>query len=135
MYPNEIVEPMREELTSHGVLELRKVEDVNKVFNDEKKFLLVVNSVCGCAGASMRPAIAELLDEGIDIPIFSVFAGVDIEACDAARNKINNFPPSSPSIFLIKNGKAIFGFQREDIKGHNYFDVKDNLSTNLKEHL
>lgn len=132
MYPKELIEPMKEELNSVGVKDLLTKEDVDLAFK-EPFFLLIVNSVCGCSGASMRPAVIEALEEQ-EVKSFSVFAGVDFEATDYARSKLEGFLPSSPSVFLVKNNKVVFALERSDISGRPYFEVKEDLLDALKQH-
>ena len=98
MYPEEIVKPMREELTLNGFKELFSPQDVDDVLSKEGTTLVVVNSICGCAAANARPGVIKSLsNEKTPDQLATVFAGVDKEATDAARSKMIPFPPSSPS--------------------------------------
>src|SRR5690625_3889833 len=99
MYPAEMVKPMREDLTSAGFSELHTKEDVDNTIKQEGTTLLVVNSVCGCAAANARPAAKEAMTNANKPDrATTVFAGVDREATDAARELMIPFPPSSPCI-------------------------------------
>jgi putative YphP/YqiW family bacilliredoxin len=132
MYPKEITEPIREELIEAGIKELKTTEDVDLAFKN-KNFLLVVNSVCGCSGSSMRPGVIEALDEH-SVLTFSVFAGVDLEATSYARSLIKGFEPSSPSVFLIKDGEVLFALERHDIQSRHFEDIKEELLDAFSKH-
>ncbi len=116
MYPAEIVKPMREELTTLGFEELFQEGDVDTALAKEGTTLVVVNSICGCAAANARPGVRMSLgqDKTPD-NLFTVFAGVDREATDAARAKMIPFPPSSPSIALFKDGELVHMIERHHI--------------------
>jgi bacilliredoxin len=121
MYDPRSVQPMRDELLYVGFKELTTAEMVNEVLSkqsDETTFVFI-NSVCGCAAGSARPGIALAL-QGNVIPdnIVTVFAGQDKAAVDTVRTKyLSNFPPSSPSALLIKNGEVLFMMPRHHIEG------------------
>lgn len=135
MYPAEIVKPMREELTTLGFEELFEVADVDQALAQEGTSLVVVNSVCGCAAANARPAVRLSLghDKKPD-HLFTVFAGVDREATDAAREKMIPFPPSSPSIALFKDGELVHMIERHHIEGRPADMIADNLQSAYSEH-
>ena len=135
MYPAEIVKPMREELTTLGFEELFEVADVDQALAKEGTSLVVVNSVCGCAAANARPAVRLSLghDKKPD-HLFTVFAGVDREATDAAREKMIPFPPSSPSIALFKDGELVHMIERHHIEGRPANMIADNLQSAYSEH-
>ena len=129
MYPEEIVKPMREELTLNGFKELFSPQDVDDVLSKEGTTLVVVNSICGCAAANARPGVIKSLsNEKTPDQLATVFAGVDKEATDAARSKMIPFPPSSPSIALFKDGELIHMIERHHIEGR----PADLISQNLK---
>ena len=109
MYPEQMVAPMRQDLTQEGVIELRTAEEVEKLLSTEKgTVLVVVNSVCGCAAKNARPGVIMSLSNGSTPDnLFTVFAGFDIEATEAARQEMLPFPPSSPSIALFKDGELV----------------------------
>ena len=128
MYPAELVKPMREDLTSAGFVELK---DSNEVANNVPKSetaVLIVNSVCGCAAANARPGVKDSLNnEKKPKKLFTVFAGVDREATDAARNLMIPFPPSSPCIALFKNGELVHMLERHHIEGRSSEIISENL--------
>ncbi len=121
MYDPHAVQPMRDELTYVGFNELMTSDDVDNVLskaNDETTFVFI-NSVCGCAAGSARPGVSAAL-QGKTIPdnIVTVFAGQEKEAVNTVRTKyLSQFPPSSPSAALVKNGEIIFMLPRHHIEG------------------
>lgn len=122
MYDPDLVEPMREELTSIGFTELKTVNEVNEKLLAAKGIsMLVVNSVCGCAAGSCRPGITQALKEMKNKPanLFTVFAGQDKEATSAARSLMPSFPPSSPSIAFFKDGKPVSMIHRFQIEAQS----------------
>ena len=128
MYPAELVKPMREDLTSAGFIELKdSIEVANNVPKSETA-VLIVNSVCGCAAANARPGVKDSLkNEKKPKKLFTVFAGVDKEATDAARNLMVPFPPSSPCIALFKNGELVHMLERHHIEGRSSEIISENL--------
>jgi len=128
MYPAELVKPMREDLASAGFQELYTAQEVESAIANEGTTLVVVNSVCGCAAANARPAAKMSLqnDKKPDHAV-TVFAGVDKEAVDAARNLMIPFPPSSPSIALFKNGELVHMIERHHIEGRPAEMIAENL--------
>jgi putative YphP/YqiW family bacilliredoxin len=129
MYPPEIVEPMENELVSRGFDALKSSQDVDNVLAKEGTTLIVVNSVCGCAAGSARPGVVFSL-ENAKRPdhLTTVFAGVDREAVDQARNYMLPYPPSSPSIALFKDGKLVHVVERHHIEGRTH----DMIASHLK---
>ncbi|GGJ05916.1 UPF0403 protein YqiW [Alicyclobacillus cellulosilyticus] len=114
-----MIQPMREELTQIGFQELRTPEEVDAVLQQKTgTTLIVVNSVCGCAGGIARPGVAMAL-QGDKRPdrLVTVFAGQDKEATARAREYFEGLPPSSPSMFLFKDGKLVAALHRSDIEG------------------
>lgn len=128
MYPAELVKPMREDLTKVGFEELQTPEAVDAALAKEGTTLVVVNSVCGCAAANARPG-ARLSLQNIKRPdhITTVFAGVDREAVEKAREYMIPFPPSSPSIALFKDGELVHMLERHHIEGRPAELIADNL--------
>ena len=128
MYPAELVKPMKEDLASAGFVELHTADDVHNALKQEGTTLVVVNSVCGCAAANARPA-AKLSLHNSKKPdhLITVFAGVDTEAVDAARNQMIPFPPSSPSMALFKNGELVHMIERHHIEGRPAEMIAENL--------
>jgi len=107
MYPEIMIAPMREELTSLGVQELRTAEEVDRTISTQPgTAMVVVNSICGCAAGRMRPAVrAALQNASRPDKVFSVFAGQDTAATERARSYFTGYPPSSPSIAILRDGK------------------------------
>ncbi len=135
LYDIDAVQPMRDEITFVGFEELRTVDAVNTSMeeNKDKTVLVFVNSVCGCAAGSARPAVTLALQHSV-IPdkLFTVFAGQDRDAVDYLRNKyLSKVPPSSPSIFLFKNGELIYGLQRLNIEGNSAEYLAELLKTSF----
>ena len=128
MYPEEMVRPMRAELTVAGFQELYSAEAVENVLKNEGTTLVVVNSVCGCAARNARPGAIMSLD-GSHKPsqLVTVFAGVDKEAVDAAREEMFPFPPSSPSMALFKDGELVHMLERHHIEGRPAEMIAENL--------
>lgn len=128
-YPDEMVKPMREELTSIGVKELISSEAVdNALLNTEGSTLLIINSVCGCAAGNARPAVKLALQNDI-LPdhVTTVFAGVDQEAVAQARSHIHGYPPSSPSMALFNKGRLVQFIPRHQIEGRLPQDIAGDL--------
>lgn len=134
MYPAELVRPMREDLASAGFEELYTAEAVEKAINQKGTTLVVVNSVCGCAAANARPG-AKMSLQASKKPdhLVTVFAGVDTEAVDAARNLMVPFPPSSPSMALFKDGELVHMIERHHIEGRPAELIAENLMEAYRE--
>mgnify|MGYP001825557087 CR=1 FL=1 len=129
MYPAELVKPMREDLAIAGFQELYTAADVESAIKQEGTTLVVVNSVCGCAAANARPAAKmSLTHEKTPDHLITVFAGVDTEAVDAARNLMIPFPPSSPSMALFKDGELVHMIERHHIEGRPAEMIAENLT-------
>ncbi|MGH9325586.1 MAG: BrxA/BrxB family bacilliredoxin [Terriglobia bacterium] len=130
IYPEEFVQPMRAELTDIGFEELRTAEEVDAVLKDRPGTMLVfVNSICGCAAGKARPAAALALKHPIrPNHLFTVFAGQDSEATARARDYFSEYPPSSPSIGLIRDGKAVFMLERLQIEGRVAEEIAADLT-------
>jgi putative YphP/YqiW family bacilliredoxin len=118
MYPEVVVVPMREELTRLGVAELRTVEEVDSALkNQPGTAMVIVNSICGCAAGRMRPAVRMAMQDGArPDKAFSVFAGQEKEATERARGYFTGYPPSSPSIGILRDGQLVYMMQRRDIE-------------------
>jgi putative YphP/YqiW family bacilliredoxin len=130
MYPEEFVQPMRQELTRIGFRELRTPGDVDTVLTkDTGTVLVVVNSICGCAAGRARPAVAMALEnEARPEVLATVFAGQDIDATTQARSYFTPYPPSSPSIALLRDGKVVFMLERKDIEGRDPYGIAEDLT-------
>jgi putative YphP/YqiW family bacilliredoxin len=134
MYPEEMVKPMRAELTDAGFNELYTTETVENAVNREGTTLVVINSVCGCAARNARPgAKMSLNNDKKPNHLTTVFAGVDKEAVDAARKHMFPFPPSSPCIALFKNGELVHMLERHHIEGRPAELIADNLKDAYNE--
>lgn len=135
MYPPELVQPMKEDLTSVGFNQLLNANDVDQAIQNTKgTHLLVVNSVCGCAAGNMRPGV-KLSITGDIAPdaMTTVFAGVDGDAVAQARKYFLPYPPSSPSIALFKDGKLVHFLERHHIEGGSAQMIANNLAAAYKE--
>ena len=128
MYPEYLVSPMREELTSVGFEELKDPENVTKAIKSEGTVFVMVNSVCGCAAANARPA-ARLAVKNEKHPdkLVTVFAGMETEAVNKARALMLPYPPSSPAMALFKDGKLVHMIERYQIEGRPAQMIADNL--------
>lgn len=130
MYPEELVRPMRAELTNNGFKELRTPSDVDAAFTEnDGSALVVVNSVCGCAAGSARPGvIASLQGDKKPGKLLTVFAGQDAEATARVRENLAPYPPSSPSIALFKDGRLVHMIERHHIEGRTPAMIAQNLA-------
>ena len=117
-YPEHFIAPMRAELTQLGIEELRTAEQVDQAVQATGTVMIVVNSVCGCAAGKARPGIAMALGRAKNKPdhLGTVFAGADIAATERARGHFAPYPPSSPSVALMKDGELVFMLERRDIE-------------------
>src|SRR6476659_1859819 len=129
MYDERIVTPMRQELTNLGVEEMRTPDQVDANLKDAKRTtLVVVNSVCGCAARNARPAVAIALKHPVKPEkLTTVFAGQDQDATRRARSYFTGYPPSSPQIGLLKDGKIVFMLERHNIEGRTANEVAEDL--------
>lgn len=130
MYPEIMLIPMREELTRAGVQELRTAGEVDEVLRQTAgTVMVVVNSVCGCAAGRMRPAVRMALQHAtVPGTVVSVFAGQDREATEQARRYFDDYPPSSPSIALFRDGKLAHFLQRMDIERREAEEIAADLT-------
>jgi putative YphP/YqiW family bacilliredoxin len=129
MYPEIMVIPMREELTRIGVEELRTANAVDEALAQQSgATMVIVNSICGCAAGRMRPAVRAALQHPTRPErVFTVFAGQDREATERARSYFTGYPPSSPSIALLRDGKLVHILQRSDIEHREAVDIASEL--------
>ena len=129
MYPLELVKPMQLELEDAGFTSLHSAQEVENILAKEGTTLVVVNSVCGCAAGTCRPgAIASLQADKIPNNLVTVFAGVDAEATQKAREFMIPFPPSSPAIALFKDGALVHMLERHHIEGRPAEVIAGNLA-------
>lgn len=135
MYPEEMIAPMRAELANSGYTETKTPAEVTSAIKAEGTTLVVVNSVCGCAAGSARPAaMAAAKSEVKPDRMITVFAGNDKEAVDEARKHMLPFPPSSPSMALFKNGELVHMIERHHIEGRTAQMIAGNLLGAFEEH-
>lgn len=136
-YPEMMVRPMREELTSAGFSELKTAEEVDAFMNEkEGTSFLVINSVCGCAAGMARPGARAAVGQNPTKParLATVFAGQDLEATARARSYFADLPPSSPSMALFKDGEIVFFLPRHRIEGRDAQAVAEDLAGAFNEH-
>jgi putative YphP/YqiW family bacilliredoxin len=128
-YPELLIRPMRDELTRLGVDELKSAADVDAALSQPGTTLVVVNSVCGCAARNARPAVALALRHA-NLPdrTVTVFAGQDLEATARAREHFIGYPPSSPSLALVKDGELVYMIERHGIEGRDADEIADDLA-------
>lgn len=130
MYPEHLVAPMRSDLTVAGFKELRTSSEVDSQLKDQKgTTLLVINSVCGCAAGAARPGVKWAVEHSAKKPdnLTTVFAGVDKEAVEKAREYTLPYPPSSPAIALFKDGELVHFVERHHIEGRNAKMIGEHL--------
>ncbi|MEN9326000.1 BrxA/BrxB family bacilliredoxin [Flavobacterium facile] len=134
MYPEEMVKPMRAELSDAGFQDLYSAETVEQAISKTGTTLVVVNSVCGCAARNARPG-AKMSLENVKKPsnLVTVFAGVDKEAVDKAREHMFPFPPSSPCMALFKDGELVHMLERHHIEGRPAELIAENLKDAYNE--
>ena len=136
MYDERFVTPMRYELTRLGVQEMRTPDEVDARLKDAKgTTLVVVNSICGCAARMARPAVAMALqNETKPDHLTTVFAGQDADATERARSYFTGYPPSSPQIALMKDGRIVFMLERWQIEGRAADAIAEDLVEAFEEH-
>ncbi|WP_373707325.1 BrxA/BrxB family bacilliredoxin [Kaistella sp.] len=135
MYPDDLVMPMKHELTDKGFQDLTSAEAVNTAIKKEGTTLLMINSVCGCAAGAARPgAVFSLTGDKKPTNLVTVFAGYDKEAVDEARKHLAPFPPSSPCIALFKDGELVHMLERHHIEGNPAGAIAANLQGAYEEY-
>ena len=137
MYDERFVTPMRQELTTLGFRELRTAEEVDQFLENTKDgtAMIVVNSVCGCAAGKARPGVALALQHARRPDLVgTVFAGADMEATDRARAYFAPYPPSSPSVGLLRDGQLVFILERRDIENRDAAAIAARLTAAFDEH-
>jgi putative YphP/YqiW family bacilliredoxin len=129
MYPEHLTQPMKNELTALGFKDLKTPEDVEKFVNQKGITFLVVNSVCGCAAGAARPGVRLALQRSEKLPdgMGTVFAGVDKEATQKAREFMLPYPPSSPSMAVFRDGELVHFIERHQIEGRNADMIANHL--------
>ena len=135
LYMNGVVEQARNEIEEAGYEQLTTAEEVDKVLQQDGTTLVMVNSVCGCAGGIARPAAQHALHfDKLPDRLVSVFAGQDKEATQRARDYFEGYPPSSPSFALVKDGETKAMLERHQIEGHDIMDVITQLQNLFDEY-
>lgn len=129
-YSEMLIKPMREDLTRLGVEETRTPEAVDAALqNTAGTVMVIVNSVCGCAAGKARPGIAQALQHDVrPTKSITVFAGADIDATERARGYFKGYPPSSPSIGLMKDGRLVYLLERYQIEGRSAEQIARELT-------
>ena len=128
-YPEFLIAPMREELTDVGFTELRTAADVDRAVAEKGTTMVVVNSVCGCAAGKARPGIARAMQHASKPDrAVTVFAGADIEATERARSYFTGYPPSSPSVGILRDGKLVYIMERHQIEGNTADGIASALT-------
>ena len=129
-YPESFIGPMRQELTRLGVRELKTADEVDTLLRGEHgTVMVVVNSMCGCAAGKARPGIARALQHSVKPDVVAtVFAGGDIEATDRARGYFTGYPPSSPSVAILRDGKLVYMMERRQIENQSADAIASNLT-------
>ena len=135
-YPEIMIRPMREELTRLGVQEMKTPEAVDEILQHSNgTVMVVVNSICGCAAGKARPGVALALQHEVrPDKVATVFAGADIEATERARSYFTGYPPSSPSIGLLKDGQLVYMMQRHQIEGKGPEQIAEELKHAFDRH-
>jgi putative YphP/YqiW family bacilliredoxin len=135
MYPEGMIAPMRQELTSAGIQEARTAAEVENAINQKGTLMVVVNSVCGCAAGRMRPGVRAAIQSGVKPDrMITVFAGQDRDATDTARRHFTGYPPSSPSIALLRDGQLLYLMQRSDIEMSDPTTIATRLKQAFEKH-
>src|SRR4051794_32768709 len=135
MYPELMCIPMREELTRLGVEELKTADAVDEALKNPGTALVVVNSICGCAAGRMRPAVRMALQNATKpAKVVSVFAGQDLEATERARSYFTGYPPSSPSIGILQDGKLVYMMERRQIESRDANAIAADLKAAFDQH-
>ncbi len=136
MYPEEIVIPMKEELTENGFEELLNAKEVDETLEKEGTALVVINSVCGCSAGTARPGVLMAVANSAKKPdrLKTSFAGFDVDAVKSIRQHLMPYPPSSPSIALFKDGKLVHFIERHNIEGRSAQMIATNLTAAFEEY-
>ena len=129
MYPEEIVIPMKEELTENGFTELLSKQEVEETLSKDGTSLVMINSVCGCSAGTARPGVVMAVTASDKVPdrLTTSFAGFDVEAVNSLREHLLPYPPSSPSIALFKDGQLVHFIERHNIEGRSARMIASNL--------
>jgi len=136
MYPEEIVIPMKEELTENGFKELLTPAEVDETLKQDGTSLVVINSVCGCSAGTARPGVLMAVSGDNKKPdrLTTSFAGFDVDAVKTIRKHLMPYTPSSPAIALFKNGSLVHYIERHNIEGRSAQAIASNLTAAFEEH-
>ena len=136
MYPEEIVLPMKAELTDYGFDEMQSASEVDEQLKKEGTTLVMINSVCGCSAGSARPGVLMAVHNTDKKPdhLATAFAGFDIEAVNKVRQHLMPYPPSSPAIALFKNGELVHMIERHQIEGRPAQMIARNLMAAFEQY-
>ena len=136
MYPEELLQPMRADLTTAGFEELRTAKDVDEKLTEKGTTLVYVNSICGCSARMGRPAVKHAVEHASAKPdrLTTVFAGQDRDATERARSYFVGYPPSSPSIALLRDGQLVWMMERWQIEGRPPQVIATEIQAALEEH-
>ena len=136
MYPEEIVLPMKAELTDYGFDEMQTATEVEEQLKKEGTTLVMINSVCGCSAGSARPGVLMAVHNADKKPdhLTTAFAGFDIEAVNKVRQHLMPYPPSSPAIALFKNGELVHMVERHQIEGRPAQMIARNLMAAFEQY-
>ena len=135
MYPEFLTAPMRDELTRLGVVELRTPDHVDSTLKQDGTVMVVVNSICGCAAGKARPGVALALQNDVKPDVVaSVFAGVDTDATERARGYFTGYPPSSPAVALLRDGKLLYLMERHQIENQEAQSIAQDLTAAFTKH-
>lgn len=135
MYPEDIVIPMKEQLTLNGFEDLTTVEKVDEAMKKQGTTLVMINSVCGCAAGAARPGVLmSLTGDKTPDNLTTVFAGFDLDAVKRVREYLMPFPPSSPAVALFKDGDLVHMLERHHIEGHSAEAIAENLKEAYQEY-
>jgi putative YphP/YqiW family bacilliredoxin len=136
MYPEEIVQPMKEELTDNGFTELTNKTEVEEQLKQKGTTLVMINSVCGCSAGTARPGVLMAVMNATKKPdhLTTSFAGFDLEAVQTLRQHLMPYPPSSPAIALFKDGELVHFIERHQIEGRPAQMIANNLINAFDQH-
>jgi len=136
MYPEELVIPMKEELTENGFTEMTTADEVENNIKEKGTALVMINSVCGCSAGTARPGALMAINTADKKPdrIMTSFAGFDTEAVNQIRRHLMPYPPSSPAIALFKDGQLVHMIERHMIEGRSAQMIADNLKGAFETH-
>lgn len=136
MYPEQIVLPMKEELTDHGFKELLNGRQVDEQLKEKGTTLVMINSVCGCSAGSARPGVLMAVANATKKPdhLTTSFAGFDVEAIQTLRQHLMPYPPSSPAIALFKDGELVHFIERHQIEGRPAQMIAGNLMSAFEQY-